>query len=61
MAQTINHISALIVPILGGILWEQIAPAATFVGGAAIALVSLGLVQFIRIRPSLESLPLATD
>ena len=30
MAQTINHISALIVPVLGGILWEQISPSATF-------------------------------
>ena len=51
MAQTINHISALIVPVLGGILWEQIAPSATFLAGVAIAVISLVLVQFIRIRP----------
>ena len=48
MAQTINHVSALIVPILGGILWEQIAPSATFLAGVLIAVVSLVLVQFIR-------------
>ena len=48
MAQTINHVSALIVPILGGILWEQIAPSATFRAGVLIAVVSLVLVQFIR-------------
>jgi predicted MFS family arabinose efflux permease len=48
MAQTINHVSALIVPVLGGILWEQISPSATFLAGVAIAVVSLVLVQFIR-------------
>jgi MFS family permease len=48
MAQTINHISALIVPILGGILWEAISPSATFLAGVGIAVVSLVFVQFIR-------------
>ncbi len=51
MGQTINHISALVVPILGGILWEQISPSATFLAGVVIALISLGLVQFIPVRP----------
>jgi MFS family permease len=55
LAQTINHVSALFVPVLGGILWEQIAPSATFLAGAAIAAVSLVLVQFIRAMPSPES------
>jgi hypothetical protein len=54
MAQTINHVSALVVPILGGILWEQIAPSATFLAGVVIAIISLVLVQFIHT----ESLPL---
>lgn len=48
LAQTINHVSALIVPILGGILWVQIAPSATFLAGVGIAVVSLVLVQFMR-------------
>jgi predicted MFS family arabinose efflux permease len=48
MAQTINHVSALVVPVLGGILWEQIAPSATFLAGVVIAVISLVLVQFIR-------------
>jgi MFS family permease len=48
MAQTINHVSALIVPVVGGILWEQISPAATFLAGVLIAVASLVLVQFIR-------------
>jgi MFS family permease len=58
MAQTINHISALIVPVVGGILWEQIAPSATFLAGVGIALVSLALVQFIRSRPVPAPVPM---
>jgi MFS family permease len=62
MAQTINHISALIVPVLGGILWEQIAPSATFLAGVIIAVISLVLVQFIR-TPSIPvpAVAAATD
>jgi predicted MFS family arabinose efflux permease len=52
MAQTINHVSSLIVPIVGGLLWTQIAPSATFLAGAVIAVISLGLVQFIRTQPA---------
>jgi MFS family permease len=52
MAQTINHISALVVPVLGGILWEQVSPSATFLAGVAIAVVSLALVQLIRTKPA---------
>lgn len=52
LAQTINHVSALVVPVLGGILWAQISPSATFLAGVVIALISLALVQFIRIGPS---------
>jgi predicted MFS family arabinose efflux permease len=59
MAQTINHISALVVPVLGGILWEQISPSATFLAGVVIAVISLVLVQFIRIQPHSELAPLA--
>lgn len=47
-AQTINHVSALIVPVVGGILWEEISPSATFLAGVGIAIVSLILVQFIK-------------
>lgn len=61
MAQTINHISALVVPVLGGILWEQIAPSATFLAGVAIAVVSLVLVQFIRIQPTSELVPIPAE
>jgi MFS family permease len=61
MAQTINHISALVVPILGGILWEQISPSATFLAGVGIAIISLVLVQFIRTQPVSLPVPVAVD
>lgn len=61
MAQTINHISALVVPILGGILWERISPSATFVAGTIIAVISLALVQFIRVKPAPTAISLAVD
>ncbi|MGD8473172.1 MAG: MFS transporter [Anaerolineae bacterium] len=61
MAQTINHISALVVPILGGILWEQISPSATFMAGVVIAAVSLVLVQFIRTESVAVPVPVVVD
>ena len=51
IAQTINHIAALVVPILGGILWEKVAPAATFLAGVAVVVVALAVVQLIRTEP----------
>jgi predicted MFS family arabinose efflux permease len=54
MAQTINHVSALVVPVLGGILWERVSPSAPFVMGVIVAALSLILVQFIRTDPSLR-------
>ncbi len=51
IAQTINHISALVVPILGGILWERVSPSATFLAGVVIVVVALGVVQLIRTDP----------
>ena len=61
MGQTINHVSALVVPVLGGILWEQIAPSATFLAGVLIAIISLVLVQFIRTGTAPAPAPVAAD
>ena len=61
MAQTINHVSALVVPILGGILWEQVSPSATFLAGVVIAVISLVLVQFIRTGPVATPVPVPAD
>jgi predicted MFS family arabinose efflux permease len=58
MAQTINHISALVVPWLGGLLWVEVSPTATFLAGTAIAAVSLAFAQFIPARPAPKPVPL---
>lgn len=59
IAQTVNHISALVVPVLGGILWAKVSPSATFLAGVGIVVVALGLVQFIQTRPAQPAVALA--
>lgn len=44
---TINHIVAVVIPIVGGLLW-MVDHRIPFVGGAALSLVSLAFVQCIR-------------
>ncbi len=46
--QTMNHISAVIIPIVGGTAWEVFGSQAPFLVGAAIVLASLVLTQFVR-------------
>jgi predicted MFS family arabinose efflux permease len=58
MSQTINHISALFVPWLGGIIWERFGSASTFWFGVVVSLGCLTLTQFMR--PGEASAPLAT-
>lgn len=47
--QTINHISAIIVPIVGGTVWELFGSHAPFLAGFGLVLVSLGLTQFMTV------------
>jgi len=51
---TINHIAAVVLPALGGLLW-MIDYRIPFVGGAMMALVSLAAVQLIRIPSNAHS------
>ena len=51
---TINHIAAVFLPALGGLLW-MIDYRIPFVGGAMMALVSLAAVQMIRIPVRADS------
>ena len=46
---TINHISAVIIPVVGGTIWALLGSRATFLIGVAIAAISLVLVQLIRV------------
>jgi len=46
---TINHVSAVVVPIVGGTVWALLGSQATFLIGVGIAVVSLLFAQWIRI------------
>jgi predicted MFS family arabinose efflux permease len=46
--QTINHIAAIVVPVVGGAAWELFGSQMPFIVGAGIVLTSLILVQFMR-------------
>lgn len=49
--QTINHIAAIVVPVLGGAVWQMFGSRAPFLAGVGIVLVSLALTQFMRTPP----------
>jgi len=46
---TINHISAVIIPVVGGTIWALLGSKATFLIGVGIAVASLILAQLIRV------------
>jgi len=48
VGQTINHIAAVIVPVVGGVVWEAMGAQYTFLAGAAIVLLSLALTLRMR-------------
>lgn len=47
---TINHIAAVVIPVLLGILW-LVSPSAVFLCGTSMAVISLGLSRFIPVSP----------
>ncbi len=47
---TINHIAAVVIPVLLGLLW-LISPAAVFLSGSVMAVISLGFSRFIPSFP----------
>lgn len=47
--QTINHVAAVVVPLIGGAAWELFGSQMPFLVGTGIVLVSLILVQLMRI------------
>jgi MFS family permease len=48
---TINHIAAVIIPVLLGMVWLQ-SPAAVFLTGAVFALISLVLARMVPRQPA---------
>ncbi len=49
--QAIQHIAAITVPLIGGIVWERYGAQAPFLFGVAIVLVGLVLAQGMRVAP----------
>jgi predicted MFS family arabinose efflux permease len=49
LQETINHISAVVVPVIGGTIWAAFGSQAPFLAGLVIALLSLLLARRIRI------------
>ena len=50
LGQTINHIAAVVVPVVGGVVWETLGSLYTFLFGVGIVAVSLVLVQWMKTR-----------
>ena len=50
MSFTINHIAAVIIPVLLGLVWLS-SPATVFLIGAVFALISLALARMIPLQP----------
>jgi predicted MFS family arabinose efflux permease len=48
VGQTIEHVAAVVVPVVGGTVWELFGSQAPFLVGVGIVLVSLALTQFMR-------------
>jgi predicted MFS family arabinose efflux permease len=55
--QTINHIAAVIVPVIGGVIWERFGSQAPFIAGAVLVAASLVLAQFIRTPEEVVTAP----
>ncbi len=53
VAFTINHIAAVFIPVSFGLLWLY-SPAAVFLSGTAMALISLVLALFVPTNPTRE-------
>lgn len=49
---TINHIAAIVIPVVGGTVWAVYGSQAPFLFGAAIVLAALALTQFMRFEPA---------
>jgi predicted MFS family arabinose efflux permease len=52
---TINHIAAVVLPLLGGLLW-MVDYRIPFMAGALLAIVALGATRFIRVPHPAHSL-----
>ena len=52
LGQTINHVAAVTIPVVGGVVWETLGSRYTFLVGVAIVVLSLIVVQWMRVERS---------
>jgi len=52
LGQTINHVAAVTIPLVGGVVWETVGSRYTFLIGVGIAVLSLVMVQWVRTERS---------
>jgi predicted MFS family arabinose efflux permease len=55
LGQTINHIAAVIIPLVGGLVWETVGSQYTFLVGVGIVCTSLIVVQAMRVETGTRS------
>jgi predicted MFS family arabinose efflux permease len=48
LGQTINHIAAVVIPVVGGVVWETLGSRYTFLIGVGIVVLSLIAVRWMR-------------
>ncbi|MEE8575681.1 MAG: MFS transporter, partial [candidate division Zixibacteria bacterium] len=51
---TANHITAVIIPIAGGLIWSMVGHEATFIAGAGIVFIDMVLAMFMPRQAALE-------
>lgn len=47
MGSTINHITGILIPVVGGFMWAAFSPRSVFIAGAIICIISLVQVQYL--------------
>ena len=52
LGQTINHVAAVVIPVIGGVVWEVLGSRYTFLIGVGIVTLSLIVVQWMRAERS---------
>jgi predicted MFS family arabinose efflux permease len=48
LGQAINHVAAVIIPLVGGVVWQTVGSRYTFLVGVGIVVLSLIMVQWMR-------------
>jgi predicted MFS family arabinose efflux permease len=61
MGVTMNHIPSVLVPLVGGLLWEHVGATTVFLMGGAFALTSLIVTQWVRPESQGLASSLATE